>query len=114
MVKRITPDLKPRLYLQEWRTTREMSQETLAELADTTKATISRWETGERDPPYAALCKLAEVLRIHVSSLFFPPSLPRIDSELAALPKHVSRRLIQDFAAQIKGAKMAGTVGDDD
>ena len=114
MVKRIAPQKKARLFLAEWREKRRMTQEQLADATETTKATISRWETGDRDPPYAALCMLAASLGIHVSALFFDPELPRIDSELAALPEPVSRKLIQKFNDTIEGVKIGGKISTDD
>lgn len=87
-----------------------MTQEQLADAVETTKATISRWESGDRDPPYAALCTLASSLAIHVSALFFDPELPRIDSELAALPENMSRQLIQKFNDTIEGVKLGGKI----
>jgi transcriptional regulator with XRE-family HTH domain len=53
-----------RIRLQEWRTRRALSQQELADRAGTTKANISRIETGQQVPRPATIRKLAEALGI--------------------------------------------------
>lgn len=74
MVTRIGPR-KPRqgAYLREHRKSRNMGQDALAALLDTTAATISRYETGARDCPGGFLAALAEAYGIEVADLYRLP-----------------------------------------
>lgn len=45
--------------LKVLRTARQLSQQQVAEALGTTKQTISRWESGEREPNLASLYALA-------------------------------------------------------
>lgn len=56
-------------HLQEWREARGFTQEALAEKAGTTKATISRTESGKQGLTQAALKLYAELLGTHPSIL---------------------------------------------
>jgi transcriptional regulator with XRE-family HTH domain len=91
MVTRIKPtEPLPRIYIAEWRQRRDLTQEKLAELVETTKATISRWEAGDRDPPFKAMASLASALNVHVPDLFYPPDELEITDaigQLRSLPK---------------------------
>jgi transcriptional regulator with XRE-family HTH domain len=89
MVVRIGPKNPPRraLFLREWRLHRGLSQEQLAERLDTTKATISRVETGARDWTGGFVEAAAEALNIEVRDFFYPPTQPSIDARLQAVPE---------------------------
>jgi DNA-binding Xre family transcriptional regulator len=77
MVTRISPRKPPRLSIAWWRERRDkMSQEKLAEEVGTTKSSISRWESGERDITLSALTAIAEVLKCSVIDLIDDPNHP--------------------------------------
>jgi transcriptional regulator with XRE-family HTH domain len=81
--RRIGPKKPRRIFLREWREEAEKTQQQLADLLDTSKGIISRWEqwgAGLRDPKKArepnagALQALAEALGLDsAANLFFPP-----------------------------------------
>jgi transcriptional regulator with XRE-family HTH domain len=58
-----------RIRLEEWRTRRALTQQELADKAGTTKANISRIETGQQTPRPATVRKLAEALGIRTDQL---------------------------------------------
>lgn len=83
MVTRIGPKKPVKLYIAEWRAHREdMSQEQLANRIGSTKSSISRWETGERDITLGALGAIAEALRCEVPDLYRDPARPSADALL--------------------------------
>src|SRR5471030_524440 len=67
-----------RNHLAAWRRARELSQEQLAELADTSKATISRLEAGKRGLSQKWLEILAPILDATPSQLLEPPEAASI------------------------------------
>lgn len=77
MVERIGPK-KPRqrAYLREWRKSRGWSQEDLASRMETTGATISRYETGDRDYPGGFLARAAEEFEVDEGRLYELPPPP--------------------------------------
>jgi DNA-binding XRE family transcriptional regulator len=87
MVTRIEPKDGVEQFIQEWRELRGYSQEELANMIGTTKASISRWETDERDPTMKVLGALADALEIEIADLFRHPTSPSCDSLLRKLPK---------------------------
>lgn len=91
MVKRVTPGeaSKSRFFLAEWREAKGVTQEQLAERAGTTKATVSRWENSERDPPFNALASIADALGIPLANLFHHPREALVD--LAPVPSYLQR-----------------------
>lgn len=99
MVERIGPN-KPRqrAYLMEHRKAKKWSQTELANRMNTTKATISRYETGKRDYPGGFLAAVAEALGKSESDLYRlpdapPPSAPAgIDAMLEGKPKAVKEQ----------------------
>ena len=83
MVTRIGPKKPVRLYIAEWRKHRDdMSQEQLANRIGSTKSSISRWETGERDITLGALGAMAEALQCEVPDLYRDPARPSADALL--------------------------------
>lgn len=83
MVTRIGPKKPVRLFIAEWRKHRDdMSQEQLANRIGSTKSSISRWETGERDITLGALGAIAEALRCEVADLYRDPDRPSADALL--------------------------------
>lgn len=83
MVTRIGAKKPVRLYIAEWRKFRnDMSQEQLANRIGSTKSSISRWETGERDITMGALAAIAEALQCEVPDLYRDPARPSADALL--------------------------------
>lgn len=75
MVSRIAPknpDLL-RLYLRQWREYAHLTQEELADAVSTTKGTVSRMETGSREPNLGYLAAFAEATGCHPADLFRRP-----------------------------------------
>lgn len=100
MVTRIGPRKPPRIFLAEWRESVGLTQEQLANRLETTKATISRWENRERDPPLQALGALAEGIGCAVEDLFHDPGRPSADALLrSASPKtlRLAIKMVQDI-----------------
>jgi len=53
-----------------WREDRGFGVNELADAAGISHSLVSAWEHGKTNPGYANACKVAEVLRIHVSALW--------------------------------------------
>jgi transcriptional regulator with XRE-family HTH domain len=86
MVTRIGPKRPTRLFIAEWRKHRnDMSQEQLASRIGSTKSSISRWETGERDITLGALGAIAEALDCQVVDLYRDPARPSAESLLQGM-----------------------------
>lgn len=82
MVTRIGPKRPVKLYIAEWREYRGLTQEQLAGRIGSTKSSISRWETGERDLTLGALGAIAEALQCEVADLYRDPNRPSADALL--------------------------------
>lgn len=113
MVTRIGPTKPFKMYLAERREghTPALTQEQLAERIGTTKATISRWETGERDPPAKALAALAYALNCEISDLFIDPARPSADSILRNQSSRIVNKAIRMLETlvedEVKGTPVA-------
>lgn len=101
MVTRIGPRRPRKLYLQEWREKRGISQEQQADRVDTTKATISRFETGSRKPTTEMLAALADSLEIEPQDFYRHPDTPSADELLRNAPKAVKEQAITVLQAMI-------------
>ncbi|MGE3649370.1 MAG: helix-turn-helix domain-containing protein [Reyranellaceae bacterium] len=79
MVVRIKLNAAPAapIYLAEWRETKFATQRELAEAMNTTSATVSRIETGEREWSKGYLEALAYLVGCQVADLFQPPDTVR-------------------------------------
>lgn len=103
MVTRIGPQKPVRLYIAEWRVHRDgMTQEQLAGRIGSTKSSISRWESGERDITLGALGAIAEALRCDVADLYRDPLRPSADALLRGMDEPTKRqafRLIEALKA---------------
>lgn len=66
--------------IKELRIKRGMNQEDLANLLDTTKQTISRYESGERQANQDILFKLSDVFNVSIDEFF--PNTEKRDNEL--------------------------------
>jgi len=95
MVTRIGPKKPTRLYIAEWRDHRGLSQEKLAARIGTTKSTISRWETGERDILLGAQGAIAEALNCTPRDLFNDPAQPSADDLLRDMDDNTRRQAIR-------------------
>lgn len=91
MVTRIGPKRPVRLYLAEWRSKKGVTQEAAANRINTTKSTISKWETRGalgiiseegRDLTVSALAALAEAYDIPVQNFYHHPDQPSPDELL--------------------------------
>lgn len=96
MVVRIGPKKlrRRRIYLKEHREDAGLTQEQLAERLDTTKATISRIETGARDWTGSFLDAAAEALGKPDGSVFYyPPDDQKLANKLASAPENVRKQV---------------------
>ena|ERR1700685_571176 len=93
MVTRIGPNKPTQLFIAEWREKRDkMSQEQLANRIGSTKSSISRWESGERDITLGALGAIAEALGCEVADLYRHPDRPSADALLKDLDDATRRQ----------------------
>lgn len=83
-----------------------MSQEQLASRIGSTKSSISRWETGERDITLGALGAIAEALDCQVADLYRDPDRPSADAILQGMDDITRRqafRLIEALRTGTEG-----------
>lgn len=92
---RIYSKRPPRLFLAEWREAKGLTQEALAGRLETTNATISRWERGERRPDLDAQAALAEALGVELIDLFRHPDTPSADALLRDQPPEIREQAIK-------------------
>lgn len=92
MVTRIGPSKPTKLFIAEWREHRQLTQDQLAGRVGTTKSSISRWETGERDITVGALGAIAEALNCEVPDLYRDPARPSADALLQGLDDTTRRQ----------------------
>lgn len=83
MVTRIRSRRPIRHFLREWRESRHLTQEQLAERLGTSKENISRWENHKRQMNEAIMAELASALDIDLPDLWRPPDVPSADQLLA-------------------------------
>jgi len=81
--------------IKEFREKRGMSQEKLADLLDTTKQTVSRYERGERQANQDILFQLSDIFNVSIDD-FFPTNEKR-DSELERALKMTEELKIEDM-----------------
>lgn len=89
MPARIGPKRPLRLFLAEWRLERGLTQEQLADRLGTSHVTISRWETGKRQPNLDAQEAIAEALGIEAVDLRRHPDQPSADYLLRGQPAEI-------------------------
>ncbi len=95
MVTRIGGRRPAKLFLAQWRQFLGLTQEQVAERVESTKGTISRWETGTRAPPFEALEALADAFgRPSPADLFRDPLQPTADDLLRELRPADRERVI--------------------
>jgi transcriptional regulator with XRE-family HTH domain len=95
MGERIGPRRPIRLYLAEWRERFRLTQTALANRLGTTDVTISRWETGKRQPNLDAQAAIAEALGIDPFDLRRHPDQPSADALLRDQPPEVREQAIR-------------------
>jgi transcriptional regulator with XRE-family HTH domain len=95
MLTRIGARRPIRLYLAEWREHKGLTQQALADRLETTDVTISRWETGKRQPNLDAQAAIAEALGIDPFDLRRHPDQPSADALLRDQPPEVRDQAIR-------------------
>lgn len=95
MVTRIGPKKPAQLYISEWRLKKNLSQEQLAARVGTTKSSISRWETAERDITLGALGAIAEALGCEVTDLYRDPDRPTPEALFRDMDEATKRQAVR-------------------
>lgn len=98
MPPRIGPKRPVRLFLKEWRESRNLTQEQLAGRLGTTGVTVSRWETSRALLNTDVMAAIAEALAIEPQDLYRLPTKQSADALLRDQPEEVvdqAIRLIQ-------------------
>jgi transcriptional regulator with XRE-family HTH domain len=104
MPPRIGPRKPVRLFLAEWRESRGLTQQQLADRLDTSDVTVSRWETGKRKPDDDAKAAISWVLGIEVVDLYRHPDRPSADAMLRDQPAEVQEQALRIIAAMRRQA----------
>lgn len=105
MPPRIGPRKPVKLYLAEWRESRHLTQQQLADRLETSDVTISRWETGKRRPDDDAKSAIAWVLGIEVVDLYRHPAQPSADALLRDASPEVKDQGFRVIEALIAGSR---------
>jgi transcriptional regulator with XRE-family HTH domain len=104
MPPRIGPRRPVRLFLAEWRESRGLTQQQLADRLETSDVTVSRWETGKRKPDDDVKAAIAWVLGIEVVDLYRHPDQPSADALLRGQPPETVDQAIRVITA-LRAAK---------
>jgi transcriptional regulator with XRE-family HTH domain len=91
-----------RLYFRQWREKRGLTQEQVAERLNTTKATVSRMETGKVQYNRGYLEALALALSIEPDQLLRDPEQPSADSLLQKASPEQRARVLSVIDALLK------------
>jgi len=105
MPPRIGPRKPVKLYLAEWRESRHLTQQQLADRLETSDVTISRWETGKRRPDDDAKSAIAGVLGIEVVDLYRHPIQPSADALLRDATQEVKDQGFRVIEALVAGSR---------
>jgi transcriptional regulator with XRE-family HTH domain len=89
MPPRIGSRRPTRLFLAEWRLAKGLTQEQLADRLGTSHVTVSRWETGKRQPNLNAQEAIAEAMGIEAVDLRRHPEQPSADELLRGQPPEI-------------------------
>jgi transcriptional regulator with XRE-family HTH domain len=106
MPARIGPKRAFRLYIAEWRENRGLSQEELGARigpGGVSDVTVSRWETGKRQPDLNAQAAIAEALDIDPRDLHRHPDQPSADALLRDQPQAIKDQAIAIIRAIRRG-----------
>jgi len=104
MPPRIGPRKPVRLFLAEWRDSRGLTQQQLADRLETSDVTVSRWETGKRKPDDDVKAAIAWVLGIELVDLYRHPNQPSADALLRGAPAETVDQAIRVITA-MRGAR---------
>lgn len=104
MVTRIGPKKPVRHYLREWRETRGLTQQQLADRVGTGKDQISRWENSKRGVSTDVLAALAEGLNITTADVFRDPKQPSVDALLAKADPKLRAGAVELVSVYLKRA----------
>lgn len=99
MPRQIYPRRLPRIYIQEWRESRGLTQQQLADRIGTSDVTIARWEGSKRRPDLGALAAISEALNIEPSRLYRHPDTPSADDLLQGQPQEVVENALKMIRA---------------
>lgn len=102
MIARIGPKRPRRQYLSDWRETRGLTQQQLAERVDTGKDQISRWESGKRGMSAGVIEALEEALQLEPGDLFRDPKQPSVDELLRNATPEQRQQVLSVVAALLK------------
>jgi transcriptional regulator with XRE-family HTH domain len=105
MPPRIGPRKPVKLYLAEWRESRHLTQQQLADRLDTSDVTVSRWETGKRRPDDDAKSAIAWVLGIEVVDLYRHPGQLSADALLRDAPADIQDQGLRVIEALVAGSR---------
>jgi transcriptional regulator with XRE-family HTH domain len=95
MVTRIGPKKPTKVYIAEWRIYCNLSQEQLAGRIGSTKSSISRWETSDRNITLGALGAVAEALNCSVEDLYRDPARPSADALMRDMDDATKRQALR-------------------
>ncbi len=98
--------------LKEARKAANLSQQALADKIGRTKSTISRWESGERNPKMFEMVELENILGIQARDLMFGEQeitdtiLPKISQVSSELTKPRQEKVLNFATAQLDEQKL--------
>jgi transcriptional regulator with XRE-family HTH domain len=72
--------------LRQLRDEAKLTQQELADRAKLTRESVARYETGQRSPAFAALCKLADALGVPIDALRHEKKTSRKSKKSAETP----------------------------
>ena len=96
------PQNSVRFYLAEWREHRGLTQQQLANRLGVTGVTVSRWETGQRQPDWDAEADIAKALNADPVDLRRHPDHPSADALLRDQPDDVRELAIKLIKAILR------------
>ena len=101
MPDRIYGTRKPRLYIAERRERAGKTQKQLGDLLGVSDVTISRWETGQREPSLGTQAAICEALggNLEPADLQRHPDQPSADELLRGQPPDVVNEAIKIIRA---------------
>jgi len=104
MVTRIGSSRPYRHFLKEWRNSKGLTQQDLADRLDTTKGQISRWENNSRVLTMDVQVALADALGIDPAALFRDPATPSADELLRNATPEQRRQAFTVIEALLRSA----------
>lgn len=102
-VARIGPRRAKRVYLVEWRESRGLTQEQLADRLGVASMTVSRWETGRAQVTTNVLAAIAEVYGAESEDFYRHPDTPSADALLRGQSTEIRNQAISIIRAIRKG-----------